>query len=49
MKYLTKPQVQLGCHKASVEETDTASAEDKNWGVEEDDVRDFIGLFSVSW
>ncbi|KAJ7321414.1 E2-like conjugating enzyme atg10 [Desmophyllum pertusum] len=35
VKYLTKPQVQLGLHKASEEEADTT--EDTNWGVEEDD------------
>ena len=40
MKYLTKPEVQLRHHKASEEETNVTSTEDKNWGVEENDVRD---------
>ena len=45
MKYLTKPQVQLCHHKTREGETDMTSTEDKNWGVEEHDVREiFIGL-----
>ena len=47
MKYLTKPEVQLRHHKASEEETNVTSIEDKNWGVEENDVRDIYwsGLY----
>ena len=49
MKYLTKPQVQLRHHKTKEEETDVTSTEDKNWGVEEHDVRDIcIGNHTVS-
>ena len=40
MKYLTKPQVQLRHHKTREDETDVTLTEDKNWGVEEHDVRD---------
>lgn len=47
MKYLTKPEVQFRHHKASEEETNVTSIEDKNWGVEENDVRDIYwsGLY----
>lgn len=44
MKYLTKPEVQLRHHKASEEETNVTSTEDKNWGVEENDVRDIYWI-----
>lgn len=44
MKYLTKPEVQLRHHKVSEEETNVTSTEDKNWGVEEYDVRDFYWI-----
>ena len=41
-KYLTKSRVQLRHHKTREEETDGTTTEDKNWGVEEHDVRDII-------
>ena len=44
MKYLTKPEVHLCHHKASEEETDVTSTENKNWGVEENDVRDIYWI-----
>ena len=44
MKYLTKPQVQLRHHKTKEKETDVTSTEDKNWGVEENDVRDIYWI-----
>lgn len=44
MKYLTKPEVQLHHHKGSEEETNVTSTEDKNWGVEENDVRDIYWI-----
>ena len=44
MKYLTKSQVQLHHHKTKEEETDVTSTEDKNWGVEEHDVRDIYWI-----
>ena len=44
MKYLTKPEVQLCHHKASKEETNVTSTEDKNWGVDENDVRDIYWI-----
>lgn len=49
MKYLTKPEVQLRHLKVSEEETNVTSTEDKNWGVEENDVRDiyWITLYAV--
>jgi len=44
VKYLTKPQVQLHHRKTKEEETDVTSTEDKNWGVEEHDVRDICWI-----
>ena len=44
MKYLTKPQVQLCHHNTREEQTDMTSTEDKNWGVEEHDVRDIYWI-----
>ena len=44
MKYVTKPQVQLRQHKTREAETDTISTEDKNWGVEEHDVRNIYWI-----